>query len=43
MELGVYHVYELFMSYLTNGKQYTSLGSNASSMQTVTCGILVVH
>ena len=39
MELGVYHFYQLFMSYLTNGKQYTSLGSNASSMQTVTCGI----
>ena len=30
---------ELFTSYLTNRKQYTSLGNNVSSTQTVTCGI----
>ena len=31
--------FKLFRSYLTNRKQYTSLGNNVSSTQTVTCGI----
>lgn len=30
---------KLFTSYLTDRKQYTSLGNNLSSMQTVSCGV----
>ena len=30
---------QLFTTYLTNGQQYTAIGSTVSSRQVVTCGI----